>query len=55
MPCNSDYMNPNMQQEEHQRAAILLVYVMRSTKQTVQKWMLEEARDEYAREREPFR
>jgi len=49
MPCDSSYLAPNRKELEHRRAGVLLVYVMLQLGQTAEQWMIDEAKNLYAR------
>lgn len=48
MPCNSDYLDPNEREREHQRAAKLLVYIHERLAFECPAWITKEAANSYA-------
>lgn len=50
MPCNSDYLDPTMMEEQLQRTAQLLVYVLRQLDWPIGAELIREADNPYAEE-----
>jgi hypothetical protein len=50
MPCRSDGMEPNAQEQTNQRAARLLVYTLKRLDRPTENWMVQEANNIYARD-----
>lgn len=47
MPCNSDYLEPNIREKELQRTAKLLVFFQQEIGENPEGWLLEEAENIY--------
>ena len=50
MPCNSDYLASSCKEREHRRAARLLLYVLRTTRQEIPAWLHLEVDNLYAKD-----
>lgn len=51
MPCDSEYLNANESEIEHQHAANLLIYIASFSKGVVAPWIVGESKNQYANDK----